>query len=745
MTRRKLFLLALAPGARGGAAPTPWQLKPGQRFRTTVPATYIIDYATGHLRDPGFLPRVAQAPPQLLHLGHDVPFTGHWGPRALPLPVKDEAAYRQLTPAETRTRWDALKEMVEGLHRAGVDLIFPYIDSQQMGGDLEKRLGFWEFYDSWEEYRSFGLPPRPAADPAEWLQRDPAGRIHFNNPAAYPGYAPQFFYAPCPNNRHWRQWLEFVVRSIAETGFDGVFVDDNIIHCYCADCREGFPRYLRERYQPSDLRAAFGTSQADRIALCAEADKTWWAKQRPEFLEFLASRYKPGELEERFKIPDFTSRANLDRIGYGFLDGRAREFLAFLHGQYPPAERRKRFGAADLRLLGVETPRDRLRWYETQRFWAWSIADLLLQFRRALAPNQANLVFFPNWGSMQTVRAVDGRRLHGKNVAEWKRGADSMMFEEDYEEGMPGRNRKGGFTAHGAQYKFALANGVRPDVLFAGQHGAGHIELAHAEAAAGGGGSFVQSGYAFPEIRRRFRNLYERRPDLFDGYEPVAQVALAFFYNQAHFENRAHLEEVYRLHPALAENHVLFEFLTEDTLDRLGQYRVVILPSVRYLSRREEQTLARWAAAGGQLIVPGQRPAFYTDGRPRAAPAFPAAPSGVAPASAPGYRWTPREDLPGLRANVYWKREAGRTTVVTHLLNYDVSPAGEPRPARDVPVSVALPAAVGNVRLERLSMVSLAAPETTLAGAVRGGRLAFTAPEVSIYLAVEAVLIPEQE
>jgi len=193
MYRRDLLKLTLAGALPSAAAPTRWQIAPAVRGRTSLPATYIIDYGTNHLSDAGFISRVAEAAPSLLHLGHDAPFTGHWGPRPIPLPVKDAFQYRLLKPEETRDRFRALKGMVAELHHAGVELIFPYIDSQQMGGDIEKRLGFWEFYDVWQEFGSFGLPPRPSADPV--------GRILFNNPAAYPGYAPQFFYAPLPRPR----------------------------------------------------------------------------------------------------------------------------------------------------------------------------------------------------------------------------------------------------------------------------------------------------------------------------------------------------------------------------------------------------------------------------------------------------------------------------------------------------------------------------------------------------------------
>ena len=735
MDRRDVLKLPLA-GVLDGlrAEPNRWQVEPPVRGRTSLPATYIIDYGTHHLSDKRFIERVAEAPPNLLHLGHDAPFTGHWGPRPLPLPVKDTSLYRQLTPVETRRRIQALKGMVEELHKAGAQLIFPYIDSQQMGGDIDKRLGFWEFYDSWDQYRSFGLHARPAEDPARWLQRDPAGQIHFNNPAAYPGYAPQFFYAPCPNNEHWRTWLAFTVRYIAETGFDGVFVDDNIIHCYCRYCREGFARYLRSRYTPGQMRAAFGESHADKIPLNSDADKVWWAKNRPEFLEFLASRFKPGELEKRFQIPDLTTRSNFDRIGYGFLGGRANEFVAAMQAKYPAAERRKRFGVDDLRRLGLERPQDRLRWFETQRFWAWSIAGLLIFLRQAVAPYSRNFTFVPNWGSMQNVRAVDGRRLHGKNVAEWKRGADYMMFEEDYETGMPGRAAGGGFTSHMAQYKFSLANGARPVVLFAGPHGKSNIELAHAETAAGGCGAFVQGGYEFPGIRKNFRRLYESRTEVFTGLESLAEVAVAYFYNQVHLENTAHLEQVYAIHPRLASEHVLFDFLTEDTIGSLPRYRVLILASVKYLSASPQRAIENWVAQGGLLIVPGEHPTHDECARPLSSPRFAHAAADLSGALHPRYRWTAHPGLPGLRANAFWKRENTQTTVVIHVLNYDVTATGDVLPAKDVTASLPLPASLHNSRIRTAVTFTADAQEATpLAAGIGEGRLTVKLPEVGVY------------
>jgi hypothetical protein len=741
MNRRDLLKLTLAGAFGSVAAAKHRRLLPAVRSGTTLPATYVIDYGRNHLSDPQFIARLAEAPPNLLHLGHDCPFTAHWGPRAIPLPVPDISQYRLLTPSETSARSLAIKTMVRELHGTGVQIIFPYINSQQMGGDIEKRLGFWEFYDHWDEYLSFGLPPRPSADPAEWLQRDPAGRILFNNPAAYPGYAPQFFYSPCPNNAYWRTWLRFVVVSIAQAGFDGVFVDDNIIHCYCRYCRESFRHYLRSRYTPRELRSGFGTSEADKIELCSPADKTAWAKAQPAFIEYLISRYGRGELEKRFQIADLTTPSNLDRVGYNFLERPAREFIASLEQKYSPEERRRQFGTADLSRLGIERPEDRLRWFETQRFWAWSIGDLLVDLRRAVTPYRQGFVFVPNWGSMQTVGGVEGRRIQGKNVAEWARGSDYMMFEEDYRHGIPGRAAAGGFTVHDIQYKFALANGVRPVVLFGGPRSRANVELAHAEAAAGGGGCFVENSSQFGDVRRLYRRFYETHPDLFTGYQSIAQVALAFFYNQTHMENPDHLRQIYSLNSALASGHVLFDFLTEETLHLVPGYRLFILPSVAYLSRAQERAIQQWMDRGGQLIVPGDHPTFYEEAKPRPGPAFGSAPADVSALRSPQFQWTGREGLPGLRGYAYGKQEGRHARVTIHLLNYDLDATHEPEPVHDLPVSVALPAAFQHATLGKLSAFAPDSSEVLeLHGEVRDGRLSFELPELRVYRLVEALM-----
>jgi hypothetical protein len=207
-------------------------------------------------------------------------------------------------------------------------------------------------------------------------------------------------------------------------------------------------------------------------------------------------------------------------------------------------------------------------------------------------------------------------------------------------------------------------------------------------------------------------------------------------------ENREHLRQVYSLYSTLASEHVLFDFLTEETLHLLPSYRVFILPSVAYLSRAQEEAIEKWMDGGGRLIVPGDHPTFYEDAKPRPAPAFGSAPSAFSALRSPQFQWTGREGLAGLRGYAYWKQAGGQSRVTIHLLNYDLDASHEPEPVRDIPISVALPVTVQPATLGRLSVF---APDSSdpseLRGEIRDGRLSFELPELRVYCVVEAVLL----
>ena len=712
------------------AAARPLRLRrPGRPFTTVTPLTYIIDYAKDHLDNPDYIRKVAEAPPNLLHLGLDTPFSARRGPvREVAAPKGSERA-ELLSPRDTRARFESIRRMVADLHKARVDIVIPYVCNQTLAGHAEKRLGFWEFYDRWDDYKEFGLPPKPPADPIQWMQQDPDGYITFNYRLAHAAFTPQYRYAPCSNNEHWTRYLSFVVENCAAAGYDGIFVDNNILHCYCPYCRREFRRYLRERYSPAELEARFGS---DDPGMNWQADKTHWAKKQPEFVEFLRRELKPGELEETFQIRDFSSPREMNKIGYGYLGGRARRFVDSLHERYSPEERRRRFEMENLREMGLETPGRRRLWMETQRFWGWSIAENLLRLARAARKHRSDFLVLPNWGEFSTVAGVDGRRLDAKNVTEWARGCVYLMFEED---GPPGKLAQDDYRDCQLEYKYALANGTSPVILAYGRYDAAITELALAEAAASGGGAFVELGYAHPEIRKRYRDFYARYPELFEGLESLAQVALIYRFNELHLENPAHLRHLHHLKKGLLDGHVLFDILRERDLARLSRYRVALLPQALYLEEPEAEALAGWVRAGGNLILTGDlhrafRAWFATGARSASVGKGRAVWTTSPEADLSDSAVSPRRDLPGLRFNAYCAREGGRMRCVLHVLNFEAAEV------RDLPVS--LPVAGKSARLRLFEPGEQPVP---LDGQILDGRLTFQVPEIRVHKIVEAVIL----
>jgi hypothetical protein len=659
---------------------------------TALPFTYVIDYSIDHLDNPAYIRKVAAAPPNLLHLGLDTPFWGRRGPvRQVPNPGGPERAER-IGPEETRKKTASITRMVGELKRVGVDVVIPYICNQTLSGDADKRLGFWEFYDHWDDYLSFGLPPRPAADPIKWLQEDPKGNPHYNYRLAHKAFTPLYRYAPCPNNEYWDLYLRFVVERIAGCGYDGVFVDNNILHCYCRYCRKEFRRYLAWRYTPAALRRNFGTPSVEKLELNWRADKSWFARQQAEFRDYILAELPPDQLEREFAVRDIGSVKEWNRLGNGFLYGRGVRFVSYLQDKYPAAERRRRFGMEDLLHMGLETAADRLLWMETQRFWAWSIAENLLRLEKAGRRYRSDFLVLPNWGELGTVSGAVGRSVDGKNVTEWSRGCKCLMFEEDV---ASGRTSPETYKDRLLEYRYAFANGVSPAILAYGKDSASLIDLAHAEAAAGGGGAYVQVHYGFPEIRRRYRAFFERHPELFVGLEPYAQVALILSFAAIHMGDHAHFERTLEWTKRLGKGHFLFHVLDGD---RAGQ-----------------PPLSSFAHV------------IQTRGSD----------SGTAPPA--NLAVTDRRDIPGLRATAYWKRESGRARIVIHLVNYEVTELTEAAPVRHLTMSVPLPA--GAWRLEKLRQFEPGdTPESTLQGSVENGRLRFGVSEIRAYKALEATL-----
>jgi len=212
-----------------------------KKYCSSAPLTYIIDYSLNHLENPRFLEAVKQSRPHLLHVGTaDLVFQSMLGPFKL---KGSYSRYELLKPDAVPSEERRVREYVRTIRESGVETVIPYICSIFIFGDHEKRTGFWEFYDNWENYP--GLPEKPARDPVEWtyvrrMERDIQ------------------VYEPCVNDPDWRSWLRLVALKAAELGYNGVFVDVNATRCGCDRCRKLFYRYLVKRYGQEKVAELFG-------------------------------------------------------------------------------------------------------------------------------------------------------------------------------------------------------------------------------------------------------------------------------------------------------------------------------------------------------------------------------------------------------------------------------------------------------------------------------------------------------
>ena len=283
-----LLSALLAMGAAAAAPVSP--LPTGDYLPSQVPYTYILDRT--NVLAPEYPGLLKEGPP-VLHEGGDLtaghPYFG---------PMCDLAALRAGRPepdaaewvARYRARRAAIQGFVKRAHAAGVQQAIAYVCMMTTGGDPRKRTGFWRFYDHWSAFAGFHIPARPAEDPEQWLQRKANGASQHFYAYEHPPYRPMFRYANCVNSPGWRTYMRWLVEEGARAGLDGVFVDNATSqHCYCPHCRDGFARWLRERYTPQELQECLGgdlSLQADlaKSDLRTAETRLFWAASIREFL-----------------------------------------------------------------------------------------------------------------------------------------------------------------------------------------------------------------------------------------------------------------------------------------------------------------------------------------------------------------------------------------------------------------------------------------------------------------------------
>lgn len=600
--------------------------------KTRAPYTYCIWY----MKDPdkpSFLKELKASPPDLFHLGYHIPFKGALGPTY----GHDLFTNDILPPHEVPREVERVRNVIAGLRAAGVARLIPYVYSMAFFGHPDERTGFFRFFDHWEDYRAFGLGPKPQADPSLWTQaRTPDPLLQ-----ASPGV---LHYNPCVNHPGWRDYLDLVVRQLALVGYDGMFFDVNTQYCYCPHCEEQFDIYLLEKYGRAGLRDAFGTDdhrllnlptiyrdfeaavlEAFRQHLAniwhrdnldailgtetpASLDEDWRLLRC--YMQQSAGEFPPRDrfrkhLRERFggvraadvaeeKRPEFVQTV-LRRYFHEFLESRA---LAKLLEQ--------RFDSADIRARCCGTPSDMLLWVETQRFWCRSMASLHARLKRVgrqvLAEQGRADDFYTvaNLGSMATLDGLNKRRVSGIDLVHWAPMADLQMFEEMHQ---PGSLESGVILSNVFAFRWSMGAGTRAGTLLYEIYDDTAADLAEAEAAAGGGGAFIQRAIDAPASRARWKQFFTQHADLWDNGVSWARVGLLFWSDQVFYEFPEHFAMAQTLARVLAECQIPFDIIVEENLAAVSQYDVVFAPMLRYLDDAQVTMLLDYAKAGGNLIV----------------------------------------------------------------------------------------------------------------------------------------------
>lgn len=494
---------------------------------TTLPITYVTAVSGEVMDDPAFLDSIRQAPPNVLHLGHVLPLNSVFGPTA------DYSGFKPklVDVEEILKRRDRIRLFMDALHNAGVQRVVCYINPAIVGGDHLTREGFWAFYDHWDDYASLGIGAKPLRDPIRWMQRE---RQTFGAWAPEPNY-PLWLYRPCVNEPAWSQYHEAVVRLVAESGYDGVFVDDCIIECHHELCQRKFATFIDRRFRGKRRGVLFG------------GDRSMGAVQP------LWQRDVSGTLRDA----------------------------------------------------------------ETHLFWQESMRDYLDRMQDVAHKRNPDFFAIANWGSISRVRGAAGRAQSGKDIEVWEPATKWVMYEEAHPSGLFGSDDTFGYAL---QYNQALMLGIQP-VVHSYAMTPEQIDLGFAECAAGGGGAFVQPDTRYPEIRQKWRSFYEANRDVLEGFSLVAPVGLVLAYDELRYNNKEHLRQALATAQELYSSHIPFAAIPKSHLakSRLKAFRILIVPTVKYLDQKQVDAISEYVAHGGKLLTSGDCGTFDLEGNERAA------------------------------------------------------------------------------------------------------------------------------
>jgi hypothetical protein len=487
------------------------------------PLTYVISYTENNTLDDAWAESISQAPPDLLHHGHDVPLNNLWGPTQ---GLSGWEPDHDGTPEDVRRKIDQIRRGTDRLHSLGVRAVIPYINPSIIGGtpappdggaampDPDGTVkqshfqtdGFFNFWQRREEFSELLYPgaieqpsdasdPRYSTDPMDWMQRDRMSLAIYKPDCTFGRYE------PCLRREPWLSYLESVVRLVAEAGYDGVFSDDNLVHCMCSVCQHDFRRFIESEY-PDRINDITGGRPLSEVMLYSDDGRGTGPGMR---------RATSGKLGDG---PDF--------------DPSAWQTLL---------------------------------WQAGQAFWSETVTDMLQRIGDAGRSYNDNFFIVANWGMSIEARELGVRRRLGHDVRRWSRSAKWQMLEES---GGRGCVVPGLVAEFWTSCRAVAAQGGEPVLLT--YHGSDprQVEVGYAEVASAGCGAYADGGAS--DLLKNYRSFFTERSELFENAVPYAPVGLYYSFDDIQRNNDDHLRLFYAAARALGRSHIPFDVVARESV-----------------------------------------------------------------------------------------------------------------------------------------------------------------------------------
>ncbi|HZT31340.1 MAG TPA: hypothetical protein VFA33_15730 [Bryobacteraceae bacterium] len=291
------------------------------------------------------------------------------------------------------------------------------------------------------------------------------------------------------------------------------------------------------------------------------------------------------------------------------------------------------------------------------------------------------------------------------------------------------------------------------------------LRLAISEAAALGGMSVPQlTAFQYPADRTlisRYFHFLAANNRYYYPSQTYAEIALVYSRRGKHLMDTSFEDPMFTAGRHLINNHYLFDVVVDDLLtpEELARYRILILPETRYFDTGLANTVERFVASGGRVLVSGETARFDEGGKRLREPRL----SFLRTGKGRGKNWVQLpslEEAPFLESlqsvapgplsrlaapwttemTAYEQAEARR--VVVHLVNYNrdekapraaqgMAGAENPIAVEGVQVSLLLPPNA------RANSVRFLTPEQAEAQEIpfrqNGSAVEFTAPKFLVY------------